>query len=59
MYSYVRGKTHECVTYSFHQQVTDNCGALDAFNIITDAKACACPALKPPREISSVWQQGI
>lgn len=54
MYSYVCGKTHECVTDSFHQQVTDNSGALDAFNIITDTNTCVHPVLKAPREILAV-----
>lgn len=46
MYSDIHGKTHECVTYSFHQQVTDNNRAFDAFNVIADTNTYAHPALK-------------
>ena len=54
MYSYVHGKTRECVTDSFHQQVTDNVNTLDAFSIVTDTNTCACPALKAPRATLAV-----
>lgn len=59
MYSHIHGRTRECVTYSFHQQISDNSHAFDAVNIITDTNACAHPALKAPGEILAVWQQGV